>query len=142
VGPGRAGFSKKLLVVSSFVYCLTGRYFYEHTQAIIYVVDSADKERLPQARDVLMQILATPELATAVVAVFCNKQDLHNSLGPVEISQALGLTEIRSRPWSIFKTSAVSGEGLREGISWYETNCSVDLRIGRVATTLKEQQAQ
>eukprot|EP01127_Copromyxa_protea_P010549 TRINITY_DN2569_c0_g1_i2.p1 TRINITY_DN2569_c0_g1~~TRINITY_DN2569_c0_g1_i2.p1 ORF type:complete len:132 (-),score=22.34 TRINITY_DN2569_c0_g1_i2:95-490(-) len=101
-------------------------YFYEHTQAIIFVVDSADREHLPQAREVLLQLLTTPELATSVVAVFCNKQDLRDSVGPVEISQILGLTEIRSRPWSIFKTSAVTGEGLKDGITW-------------VATALKDQ---
>lgn len=40
-------------------------------------------------------------------------------MGPVEVSQALNLVDIKNRPWSIFKTSAVSGEGLQEGITWY-----------------------
>ena len=40
-------------------------------------------------------------------------------LSVAEVSEHLGLTNIKNRQWSIQKTSAVSGEGLYEGLEWY-----------------------
>ena len=50
--------------------------------------------------------------------VFANKQDLPESMKPDELSDLLKLNEIKDRNWAIFKTSAVTGEGLQEGMSW------------------------
>lgn len=50
--------------------------------------------------------------------VFANKQDLAESMKPDEISELLKLGDIKDRSWAIFKTSAVSGEGLKEGMAW------------------------
>lgn len=36
----------------------------------------------------------------------------------VEVTEALGLSDLRHRTWTIFKTSAVKGEGLTEGLDW------------------------
>ena len=35
-----------------------------------------------------------------------------------EVSNALGLSALKSRTWSIFKTSATKGEGLDEAMEW------------------------
>lgn len=45
-------------------------------------------------------------------------QDLPNALDDAQIAEALGLHSIKSRDWAIFKTSAVKGEGLFEGLDW------------------------
>jgi len=45
-------------------------------------------------------------------------QDLPGALSEAEIAEGLGLHNIKNRPWSIFKTSAVKGEGLFEGLDW------------------------
>ena len=37
---------------------------------------------------------------------------------PSEISNALGLSALKSRTWAIFKTSALKGEGLEEAMEW------------------------
>lgn len=50
--------------------------------------------------------------------IFANKQDLEESMKPDEISDLLNLVDIRGRNWAIFKTSAITGEGLKEGIAW------------------------
>lgn len=89
-----------------------------NTQAIIYVVDSCDAERLPTSREEFQAILAEDELRTAAVLVFANKQDLPGALSEAEVAEGLGLSGIKTRPWSIFKTSAVKGEGLFEGLDW------------------------
>lgn len=41
-----------------------------------------------------------------------------NALDDAQIAEALGLHGIKSRDWAIFKTSAVKGEGLFEGLDW------------------------
>lgn len=35
-----------------------------------------------------------------------------------EVSDALGLTELKNRTWTIYKCSAKTGEGLEEGMDW------------------------
>jgi ADP-ribosylation factor-like protein 1 len=52
--------------------------------------------------------------------VFANKQDLSNAMTPAEISEGLGLTALKGRQWQIFRTSALKGEGLTEGLDWYD----------------------
>ena len=52
------------------------------------------------------------------VLVFANKQDLPGALSEAQVSEGLGLHQIKTRQWSIFKTSAIKGEGLWEGMDW------------------------
>ena len=35
-----------------------------------------------------------------------------------DVSNALGLSALKSRSWSIFKTSEIKGEGLDEAMDW------------------------
>lgn len=45
-------------------------------------------------------------------------QDLPGALSDAQVAEALGLADIRNRDWAIFKTSAIKGEGLFEGLDW------------------------
>lgn len=45
-------------------------------------------------------------------------------MNPEEISEILKLSEIKDRDWSIFKTSALTGEGLKEALDWLVKNLS------------------
>ena len=47
------------------------------TQGLIFVVDSNDRERIGEARDELMRMLAEDELREAVLLIFANKQVSH-----------------------------------------------------------------
>ncbi|RIA04113.1 hypothetical protein BRARA_K01688 [Brassica rapa] len=58
------------------------------------------------------------ELKGAVVLIFANKQDLPGALDDAAVTEALELHKIKSRQWAIFKTCAVKGEGLFEGLDW------------------------
>uniref|UniRef100_A0A0E0ASV2 ADP-ribosylation factor n=1 Tax=Oryza glumipatula TaxID=40148 RepID=A0A0E0ASV2_9ORYZ len=58
------------------------------------------------------------ELRGAVVLVYANKQDLPGALDDAAITESLELHKIKSRQWAIFKTSAIKGEGLFEGLDW------------------------
>jgi ADP-ribosylation factor-like protein 1 len=48
-------------------------------------------------------------------------QDLPGALDAAAVSEALNLHTIKNRQWSIFKTSAIKGDGLFEGLDWYNS---------------------
>ena len=52
------------------------RYYYMGINAIIYVVDSNDHERVSVAQEELSVMLSEPDLRDAAWLVFANKQDL------------------------------------------------------------------
>ncbi|KHG02538.1 ADP-ribosylation factor 1 [Gossypium arboreum] len=64
--------------------------------------------------------LQEEELRGAVVLIFANKQDLPGALDAAAVTEALELHKLKSRQWAIFKTSAIKGEGLFEGLDWSE----------------------
>ncbi|KAK2982353.1 hypothetical protein RJ640_030387, partial [Escallonia rubra] len=94
------------------------RCYFPNTQAIIYVVDSSDTDRLIIAKEEFHAILEEEELKGAVVLIFANKQDLPGALDDAAVTEALELHKIKNRQWAIFKTSAIKGEGLFEGLDW------------------------
>ncbi|XP_060677126.1 ADP-ribosylation factor 3-like [Hemiscyllium ocellatum] len=94
------------------------RHYFQNTQGLIFVVDSNDKERVSEAREELMQVLAEDELHNAVLLVFANKQDLPNAMSTAQISDKLGLNSLRNRIWYIQATCATTGEGLFNGLDW------------------------
>lgn len=52
------------------------------------------------------------------IAVAFVVQDMEGAMSASEVSNALGLAALKSRTWSIFKTSATKGEGLDEAMEW------------------------
>jgi signal recognition particle receptor subunit beta len=156
------------------------RCYYPNTQAIIYVVDSSDVERIGISKEEFHAIVEEEELKDALILVYANKQvrargvvhdhrrasaqatrrstaqhstaqhtgvddtgaltprtraaapaaacalcvrggllqDLPGALSDAQVAEALGLADIRSRDWAIFKASAIKGEGLFEGLDW------------------------
>ncbi|KAJ3063316.1 Arf GTPase arl1 [Rhizoclosmatium sp. JEL0117] len=97
------------------------RCYYQNTDAVIYVIDSTDRERLGISKDELLSMLQEEELKTAKLLVLANKQDLAGAMSAAEVSEHLGLTELRGRQWTIFKCSAMTGEGLTESLDWLAT---------------------
>ncbi|CAG8576543.1 5891_t:CDS:2 [Dentiscutata erythropus] len=81
-------------------------------------VDSIDRDRLSTSREELHAMLDEEELREAALLVFANKQDMVGALTSAEVSDALGLSTLKNRQWSIYKTSAVKGDGLTEGLDW------------------------
>lgn len=118
------------------------RCYYASTQAIVYVVDSADRDRLAINRAELLAMLDEDELRDAKLLVFANKQvrrsrdpastgrpsvrpqDQPNAMTPAEVSEGLGLDTLKGRQWSIHKSCAIKGEGLEEGLDWCATRAS------------------
>ena len=66
----------------------------------------------------LRQLLDEDRLQNTPLLIMANKQDLMNALAPGEITDELGLNDIRDRVWSILPCSAKSGDGLQDGMEW------------------------
>ncbi|XP_055377326.1 ADP-ribosylation factor-like protein 1 [Condylostylus longicornis] len=94
------------------------RCYYSNTDAIIYVVDSADRDRIGISKDELLYMLREEELADAILVVMANKQDTEGCMSVAEVHSALGLENLRYRTFQIFKTSATKGEGLDQAMEW------------------------
>nr|XP_053643686.1 ADP-ribosylation factor 4-like [Cherax quadricarinatus] len=100
------------------------RHYFQNTQGLIFVVDSNDKERINEASDELAKMLHEDELREAVLLVFANKQDLPNAMTAAELTDRLGLNQLRNRRWYIQATCAVQGQGLYEGLDWLSNELS------------------
>ncbi|TGZ77045.1 ARF/SAR superfamily [Ascodesmis nigricans] len=94
------------------------RCYYANTAAVVFVVDATDHARLETAAEELNAMLNEEELKDASLLVFANKQDQPGVLGAAEISTALRLPDLKDRSWSIFGCSAVTGEGVNDGMDW------------------------
>ncbi|KAL8275989.1 hypothetical protein Esti_000105 [Eimeria stiedai] len=60
------------------------RCYYPNTQALIYVVDSSDVDRISDARQELLLMIEEEELKDVALAVVANKQDLPKALNEGE----------------------------------------------------------
>merc|ERR1711877_35129 len=77
------------------------RYYYQGMQGLIFVVDSNDRDRVEDAREELEKMLEEDEMRDAVLLVFANKQDLPNAMPAAEVTEKLGLHNMRNRQWFI-----------------------------------------
>uniref|UniRef100_A0A3B3YFZ2 ADP-ribosylation factor-like protein 2 n=1 Tax=Poecilia mexicana TaxID=48701 RepID=A0A3B3YFZ2_9TELE len=94
------------------------RNYFESTDGLVWVVDSADRLRLEDCRQELSALLQEERLAGATLLVFANKQDLPGALTKEAIQEALALDDIKTHHWCIIGCSAVTGENLLAGVDW------------------------
>ncbi|KAM7417753.1 hypothetical protein PAMA_017412 [Pampus argenteus] len=87
--------------------------YLENTDLLIYVIDSADKKRFEETG---LNLKGVP------VLIFANKQDLATASPASEIAEGLNLHTYRDREWQIQACSAVSGEGVQDGMNWICNN--------------------
>merc|ERR1711991_432060 len=92
--------------------------YYKQTNAVMLVVDSTDRERIPAIKAELDRMLASEQLKQAVLLVFANKQDVKDAMTAAEISDALGLHNIKDHGWHIQESCALTGFGLNDGMDW------------------------
>jgi ADP-ribosylation factor-like protein 2 len=85
------------------------RNYFEATDAIIWVVDSADVSRIDICRKELETVLQEERLAGASLLVLANKQDLPGALSGAQIADLLQLGGSigRKRHWRVFSCSAL-----------------------------------
>jgi ADP-ribosylation factor-like protein 2 len=96
------------------------RNYFESTDGIIWVVDSNDVGRLNDCKAELHKILEEERLAGASLLIFLNKIDIPTALSAAEIEKILDISTIRAqkRHVQLVRCSAMTGEGLLEGVDW------------------------
>jgi small GTP-binding protein len=99
------------------------RHYYEDTDALIFVVDSADTERVDLARKELERLVSAEEMKSAIVLVFANKQDLPCAMSAKELAERLQLDDLHNT-WYMQPCVATQGTGLYEGLDWLSTTLS------------------
>ena len=98
------------------------KHYYQNTDGLIFVVDSNDRDRVEDAAEELKKMLAEEELKDCIVLIMANKQDLKEAMSPNEITEKLGMSQLKGRQWLVQGTSATSGQGLKEGLEWMASN--------------------
>lgn len=94
------------------------RCYFTDTDAVIYVVDSTDKDRMGVAKHELCNLLDEDELRGSLLLIFANKQDVVGAVSEAGVAEQLGVGALSCRTWTIVKSSAKTGEGILEGMDW------------------------
>ncbi|KAL8881626.1 MAG: hypothetical protein Q9198_001202 [Flavoplaca austrocitrina] len=101
------------------------RNYFEKTDALIWVVDSADRLRTEDCRKELAGLLLEERLQGASLLVLSNKTDIAGSMSDEEIRkasgvglEALALDSIMTHKWTIVQCSAITGSNIQKGIKW------------------------
>ncbi|AQZ18106.1 ARF3 (YOR094W) [Zygosaccharomyces parabailii] len=101
------------------------RHYFPATTALIFVIDSQDKDRIKEAKEELYGIISEKEMENVVLLVWANKQDLKGALKPQEVSDYLQLGQnLKNQLWCVVGSNALTGQGLVEGLSWISNNTS------------------
>lgn len=92
------------------------RHYYENTDALIFIIDSCDKERLELAKEELHHLKSDEQLKNVPVLVFANKQDM----GVMSVSEIMSKLEMRklNGSWQMQGCSALTGDGVFDGLDW------------------------
>jgi len=96
------------------------KHYYLNTQAVIFVLDASNRERLGEAQSELVKLLSEKELKDASLLILANKQDAEAGAASIEeITDRFQLYKMCcGRSWHIQATSSVTGHGLQEGLEW------------------------
>ena len=105
-------------------------HYFNGVEGIIFVVDSTDCDRFQEAWDELEWILNADLLKGVPLVVLANKQDLPRACSVTEVTEALRMTSVKGREWFIQGSSAISGDGLYEGLDKMATMVKTFKRDG------------
>lgn len=102
------------------------RYYYTNTNAVIFVVDSADHDRIDNdCKEELHNLMNQDELKDATFLIYANKQDFAGALNPTQLAERLQLNTLKGKKWFVQSSIATRGDGLYEGLDWLSNNLAV-----------------
>ncbi|NXT18354.1 ARL14 protein, partial [Syrrhaptes paradoxus] len=113
--------------------------FLEDAEALLYVVDSSDKQRLEESKKEFEWILKNELMKSIPVVVLANKQDLPGALNAEEITRRFKIKKYCSdRNWYVQPCCAITGEGLSEALQKLTTFAKHSIRSKETSTIFKE----
>ncbi|CAD7704262.1 unnamed protein product [Ostreobium quekettii] len=110
------------------------RHYFNNTDALIFVVDSQDRDRIDKAATEFKNIIDDPLMRNSAILVYANKQDMKGCLTTADVCEALGLPELRGRRWHVQASIAIRGEGLYEGLDWLSNTLKSLKRAGEATS--------
>ncbi|KAK7113990.1 uncharacterized protein [Littorina saxatilis] len=93
------------------------RHYYENCAGLLYVVDSADRERMEEAREELYHVCDSPDMAGVPAVILANKQDLPGACNTSEVADLMGLNLMKDRKWFVQGACAPTAEGIYEAMA-------------------------
>ncbi|CAG7558061.1 unnamed protein product [Fusarium equiseti] len=89
-------------------------------RAIIFIIDSTDKENMDDARDALWEVLYEEQLDPRPILILANKQDNPKAMSVSELIKYLKIEEdlAKTRECRIMPSSAFDDKSLEEGLEW------------------------
>tara|TARA_B100000963_G_scaffold252782_1_gene221511 strand:+ start:126 stop:644 length:519 start_codon:yes stop_codon:yes gene_type:complete len=97
------------------------KHYFHGANALVFVVDSNDNNRINIAKNELHKLLSFKELENVIVLVLANKQDLPKAMNIETIIEKMELNELKNK-WYCQGTCATKGDGLTEGFNWITNN--------------------
>ncbi|OAF67987.1 Small COPII coat GTPase SAR1 [Intoshia linei] len=104
------------------------RDYLHEVDAIVYIIDVADRDRLCQSKDVFDNLLTEPDIQTIPICILGNKIDKASAISEEEIRNYFGLhgrttgktviSNIPGRPMELFMSSIVKKQGYGDGFRW------------------------
>ncbi|KAL3084940.1 hypothetical protein niasHS_010009 [Heterodera schachtii] len=104
--------------------------YFPALDAIVFLVDAADLERIQEAREELWSLLQDEQVANAPLLILGNKIDKPNALGEDQLKYYLGVqqyctgkgqvsrADLTTRPLEMFMCSVLRRQGYGEGFRW------------------------
>ncbi|KAJ7427658.1 ADP-ribosylation factor-like protein 11 [Willisornis vidua] len=88
--------------------------YLEDIDTLIFVLDSTDVARLPEAMAALEEALSHPSMAGIPILLLANKQEVPGALAPAELGEMLRRGQLAGHHWVLRGCSAHTGQGLPE----------------------------
>ncbi|XP_030193220.1 ADP-ribosylation factor-like protein 16 isoform X1 [Gadus morhua] len=101
--------------------------YFTDCSSVIFMVDSANIFQISASCIQLLSVLSAEPLHAASVLVIFNKRDLPCTMGLVEMKSLFRMDDIIAsapQPVTTLEVSARSGQGLKEVLSWLDSNTS------------------
>jgi len=97
--------------------------YYTSCHAIVFVVDSTDKARIEECREVLEMVVGNEDTGGVPILMLANKQDREESLEVEEIKEVFNkiAERLSARDSRVLPISALQGTGVRESVEWLVT---------------------
>uniref|UniRef100_A0A915LTU0 small monomeric GTPase n=1 Tax=Meloidogyne javanica TaxID=6303 RepID=A0A915LTU0_MELJA len=102
--------------------------YFPALDAIVFLVDVADLERIQEAREELWSLMQDEQVSSAPILVLGNKIDKVNALGEDQLKYYLGIqqyctgnvsrADLATRPLEVFMCSVLRRQGYGEGFRW------------------------
>jgi len=89
----------------------------KNQDALVFVLDIADKEKYDEASDFLHSVANMPDLIDLPLLILFNKIDLKN-IEKDYLENKLSVDKIKNPSYKTFLTSGLTGEGIEDAFNW------------------------